>query len=100
MITDNCNALCPCGNIIDEWEYTFEDRCHSTEIWWCKECGCIAMGFDNEPPLTGEFVLTGNERRKQLEKMSDSKELKKMFEDLLDGKLPVNKEYEDVEKSI
>jgi hypothetical protein len=49
-------AICICGNKIDDEHFTCERRCSSSEVWWCEECGAIAIVHDYEIPQPEEFI--------------------------------------------
>ncbi len=49
---------CPiCDEKIDSY-YDCEQRCSSTEIWWCNYCGAIALGWNGNPPDKDSWTQT------------------------------------------
>ena len=49
-------AICICGHKIEFSYHDCEFRCSSNQVWWCDECGAIAIGYNDEIPQPDEFI--------------------------------------------
>jgi hypothetical protein len=45
-----------CPNCGCEISSEFFD-CDSNQIWWCDNCGSIALGYDNNEPDADDWVV-------------------------------------------
>jgi ribosome-binding protein aMBF1 (putative translation factor) len=49
---------CPnCGYEINGEYFSCEFSCDSTEIYWCEECGAIAIGWNEYTPDDNEWQV-------------------------------------------
>lgn len=49
---------CPnCDCEISSEFYNCEMSCDSVQVWWCDNCGSIALSYDGNDPDDDDFVV-------------------------------------------